>query len=109
MVMASARSEAYGQDFNVPGPESITAREFIELAFKEAGHTPKMIGTSRLTMKFFGLFNSVAREFAEMQYLTEEPLILDGTKFTKFFGVQYPSTDYAQGIRQTLEWLKRQD
>lgn len=106
MVMAAGRSDAYGQDFNVPGPEPITAREWIELVFKEAGHPTKMIGTSKLTMRFFGLFNPTAREFFEMQYLTEEPLILDGAKFTKFFGTKYPSTDYADGIRETLAWLK---
>ncbi len=65
-----------------------------------------MTGTSRLSMRLFGMFNKMAHEFVEMQYLTEEPLILDGTKFTKFFGTKYPSTDYAEGIRQTLAWMK---
>ena len=106
MVMAAERDDAYGQDFNVPGPEPIAARDWINLVFKEAGHQPRMKGTSRLTMRLFGLFNKMAGEFTEMQYLTEEPLILDGTKFTKFFGTKYPSTDYAEGIRQTLAWMK---
>jgi nucleoside-diphosphate-sugar epimerase len=106
MVMAAERDEAYGQDFNVPGPQAITAREWVNLIFKEAGHQPKMKGTSKLTMRLFGAFNKMAREFAEMQYLTEEPLILDGNKFTKFLGTTYPSTDYAEGIRQTLAWMK---
>jgi nucleoside-diphosphate-sugar epimerase len=106
MVVAAGREDAYGQDFNVPGPEAITAREWINLVFKEAGGPPKMKGTSKLTMRLFGLFNKMAREFAEMQYLTEEPLILDGTKFAQFFGNKYPSTAYTEGIRQTLAWLK---
>jgi len=106
MVLASDRDDAYGQDFNVPGPEPITARDWINLIFKEAGHQPRMKGTNSLTMRMFGVFNKVAREFAEMQYLTEEPLILEGTKFTKFFGTQYPSTDYEEGIRQTLAWMR---
>jgi nucleoside-diphosphate-sugar epimerase len=106
MVMAADRGDAYGEDFNVPGPEPIIARDWINLVFKEAGHQPRMKGTSRLTMRLFGMFNKMAHEFTEMQYLTEEPLILDGTKFTKFFGTKYPSTDYAEGIRQTLAWIK---
>lgn len=105
MVMASERSDAFGQDFNVPGPRPISAREWIGLVFKEAGREPRMKGTSSSTMRLFGMFNKVAREFAEMQYLTQEPLILDGTKFTKFFGTKYPSTDYDEGIRQTLDWM----
>ncbi len=107
MVMASDRDDACGQDFNVPGPEPITGRNWINLVFKEAGHQPRMKGTSRLTMQLFGGFNKMAREFAEMQYLTEEPLILEGTKFMKFFGTKYPSTDYDEGIRQTLAGMKR--
>ena len=106
MVMASERKDAYGQGFNVPGPEPITARNWINLIFKEAGHQPRMKGTGRATMRLFGVFNKMAREFSEMQYLTEEPLILDGTKFMKFFGTKYPSTDYDEGIRQTLASMK---
>ena len=109
MVMASVRDDVYGQDFNVPGPEPITAMDWITLVFKEAGEQPRMTGTNRLTMRLFGVFNKMAREFVEMQYLTEEPLILDGTKFTKFFGTKYPSTDYAEGIRQTLAWMKTRE
>jgi nucleoside-diphosphate-sugar epimerase len=106
MVMAADRDDAYGQDFNVPGPEPIMARDWINMIFKEAGHELRRKGTSRLTMRLFGVFNKMAREFAEMQYLAEEPLILDGTKFMKFFGTKYPSTDYREGIRQTLASMK---
>ena len=109
MVIAAERDDAYGQDFNVPGPEPIIARDWINLVFKEAGEQPKMTGTNRLSMRLFGMFNKMAHEFVEMQYLTEEPLILDGTKFTKFFGTKYPSTDYAEGIRQTLSWMKTRE
>jgi hypothetical protein len=65
-----------------------------------------MKGTSRITMRLFGLFNKMAAEFLEMQYLTQEPLILDGSKFTKFFGTKYPATEYSEGIRLTLTWMK---
>jgi nucleoside-diphosphate-sugar epimerase len=108
MILASERPDAYGQDFNVPGPEAILTRGWISLIFKQAGTEPKMKGTSRLTMRAFGLFNRMAKEFGEMQYLTEEPLILDGTKFMEFFGTKYPSTSYTDGISRTLAWMKAQ-
>jgi len=107
MIMASERPDAFGQDFNVPGPEAIRVRDWIDLVFKEAGFEPKMKGTSRTFVRFVGLFNGVAREFAEMQYLAEEPLILDGSKFTSIFGVPYPGRSYADGIRETFAWLRR--
>jgi nucleoside-diphosphate-sugar epimerase len=108
MVMASERADAYGQDFNVPGPEPILAKDWISLVFKEAGTAPKMKGTSRVSMRFYGMFNKMAKEFAEMQYLTQEPLILDGTKFVKFSGTKYPTRSYSEGIRETLAWMKTQ-
>jgi len=107
MIIVSQRPDAFSQDFNIPGPEPISAREFISLVFKQAGFEPKMTGTSRTFIRLAGLFNSLAREFAEMQYLTEEPLILDGSKFRKIFGVAYPTRSYEDGIRETLDWVRK--
>lgn len=107
MVMAGERPDAVGQDFNVPGPEPIRIRDWIGLVYKQAGFEPKMTGTGRTFVRLAGLFSSLAREFAEMQYLTEEPLILDGTKFSNFFGTKYPVRSYEDGIRETLTWMRK--
>lgn len=40
--------------------------------------------------------------------LTQEPLILDGTEFMKFFGTKYPTRGYADGKQETLAWMKTQ-
>ena len=109
MIMAAERPDAFGQEFNVPGPEPARVRDWITLVFKLAGFAPKMVGTGRLFVRFVGLFNSTARAFGEMQYLTEEPLILDGSKFNSFFGTKYPSRSYEEGIRETLAWIRNQD
>jgi nucleoside-diphosphate-sugar epimerase len=106
MVAASERPDAVSQDFNVPGPEPILVRDFIGRVFAQAGFEPKMTGTSKMSVRLAGLFNSTARAFAEMQYLTEEPLILDGSKFNDFFGMKYPTRSYEGGIRATLDWLR---
>ncbi len=106
MVAASERPDAAGQDFNVPGPEQIRAHDFIARVFAQAGFEPKMTGTSHLFVRLAGLFNGTARAFAEMQYLAEEPLILDGSKFNGFFGTRYPTRSYDEGIRETLASLK---
>ena len=105
MLVASERPDAVGQDFNVPGPDPIRVRDWIARVFAHAGFEPKMTGTSRMLVRLTGLFNATAREFAEMQYLAEEPLILEGGKFSSFFGTKYPTRSYDDGIRETLEWL----
>ena len=107
MIIASERPDAFGQDFNVPGPEPIRVRDWISLVFKQAGFEPKMVGTGRTFIWLAGLFNGTARALAEMQYLTEEPLILDGSKFNNFFGTKYPAQSYEDGIRETLAWLRK--
>jgi len=107
MIAASERPDAAGQDFNVPGPEPIRVRDFIDLVFKQAGFDPKMTGTGHFSVRLAGLFDGTARAFAEMQYLTEEPLILDGSKFNGFFGTAYPTRSYEEGIRETLESLRK--
>ena len=58
-------------------------------------------------VRLAGLFSSLAREFKEMQYLTEEPLILDESKFNSFFGTKYPARSYDEGIRETLAWMRK--
>jgi nucleoside-diphosphate-sugar epimerase len=107
MIMAAERPDAFGQDFNVPGPQPVQVRDWVSLVFKEVGFEPKMSGTSRMFVRLAGLFNPIAREFVEMQYLAEEPLILDGTKFDNFFGAKYPTRSYESGIGETLEWLRK--
>jgi nucleoside-diphosphate-sugar epimerase len=107
MIMAAERHDAVSQDFNVPGPEPIRVRDWVSLVFKGVGNEPKMTGTSRAFIRLAGLFNPMAREFAEIQYLTEEPLILDGNKFNNFFGSNYPTRSYQEGIRETLAWFRK--
>jgi len=108
MIAISERPEAYGQDFNVPGPRPIRVRDWIGIVYKELGLEPRMTGTSHAFVRLVGLFNSLAQEFAEMQYLTEEPLILDGTKYENFFGTSYPTRSYEDGIRETLAWMRKE-
>jgi nucleoside-diphosphate-sugar epimerase len=107
MVTAAERPDAVSQEFNVPGPEPIRVRDWIDLVFEQAGFELKVTGTSHMMVRLAGLFNPTARAFAEMQYLTEEPLILDGSKFSNFFGMKYPTRSYEDGIRETLAWLRR--
>jgi hypothetical protein len=90
-----------------PGRNRFGVRDWIGLVFKEAGFEPRMSGTSRMFVRLAGLFNPLAREFVEMQYLTEEPLILVGSKFNEFFGPHYPTRSYQEGIRETLEWMRK--
>jgi len=53
------------------------------------------------------LFNRQYREYLEMMYLLEEPLILNGSAYESVFG-EIPKTTYKEGIAVTIRALKNQ-
>jgi nucleoside-diphosphate-sugar epimerase len=53
-----------------------------------------------------GWFNPVLRELPEMLYLQETPVILDDSRLLALLP-QTRKTSYDDGIRQTLEWMRR--
>jgi len=58
-------------------------------------------------LRFIGIFNKQMREFVELQYLNEEPVILDGRKFEGHIA-QIPKTPYREGLKNTIRFYKNQ-
>ena len=108
MVRLAESEVAWGKSWNVPGPRTTTAREFIELAFKIAGQEPDIRSVGKGTMHVGGLVNRDTKEEIEMFYLFEHPPILDGTRWKKAFG-DHPTTPYEKGIRRTVQWWRGKD
>jgi nucleoside-diphosphate-sugar epimerase len=106
MVMAALSEKSSAEIFNMPGSDIITARNYLSMIVEQAGSKSK-IGTLNAEWLFIllGIFIPVIKEVREMLYLKREKLILDGTKFDKLIGTR-PSTDYATGIRNTLNWVR---
>ena len=98
-------ASAYGEVWHVPGAGSITGREFIDMAFRAAGNKSNIELLSGRWIRVAGLINSDAREMIELMYEFEEPLVLDGSKFsTKFPLFKY--TSHEEGIRKTINWFR---
>jgi nucleoside-diphosphate-sugar epimerase len=96
--------ECYGESWNVAGPASINALDFITRVYRAAGRSPKYRSVGSGMLKIMGWFNPLYREFPEMLYLAETPVLLDDAKLQAKFPVR--KTSYDDGIRQTLEWMK---
>jgi hypothetical protein len=47
------------------------------------------------------------KEFVEMMYLTEQPVVLSGEKLERQIG-KIPMTPYQTGIAQTLKFMKKE-
>lgn len=96
--------EEFSGTGKVEGP--ITGREFIDMAFKAAGNKPNIGLLSGRSIRVAGLMNSDAREMIELMCEFEEPLVLDGSKFSTEFPL-FKYTSYEEGIRKTIDWFRQ--
>jgi nucleoside-diphosphate-sugar epimerase len=102
LVTLGEREEALGEAWHAPPAEALTGRQFIELAFAEAGRSPKIGTVSPLMIRLVGLVNPMVRELGELAYEFKAPFVLDGTKYQRAFGGA--PTTHAAAIRATLGW-----
>ena len=106
LVDLASRDDCYGEAWNFGGPGAINTLDFITRVYRAAGLAPKYRTAGRGILKVLGWFNPLMRELPEMLYLEETPVILDDSKLlAKLGGI--PKTSYDDGIRQTIEWMRR--
>ncbi len=104
LVILGEHDEALGQVWHVPNAPAITTREFINLIFNTLGRPPKMSAMGKMMMRLGGLFVPAAREVVEMMYEFEKDFVVDGSKFTKAFGLE--ATPYRDGVQATVAWYQ---
>ena len=104
LVILGQRDEALGEVWHLPGPETVTTREFLTLIFSEVGYSPKTQRAGKLMLRFLGFFNPQVRELTEIMYQFEEPFVVEHTKFVEAFGDI--STPLTEAICTTVEWYR---
>ncbi len=97
---------AVGGVWHLPGPETVTTRELLEILGGEVGHPVAIRSVPKLIMRALGLFNPMMRELAEMAYEFEEPFVLDTSKYESTFGAA--GTPLAAAIASTVAWYRSQ-
>lgn len=108
LVELALREEAYGEVWNIPGAGLITGKEIEQFA---SAHLQKQIvlkPVAKWMISGLGIFNPFMREYAEMMYLNETPVILDGSKYEDRIG-PVSKTPYEKGIGETLNFLMKQN
>ena len=106
IVELAFRDECYGEAWNLAGVGEITAQGFIQKIYQAAGREPKLRSAGRTMLRVMGWFNPLMRELPEMLYLQETPVLLDDEKLRRKLG-QIHKTTYDEGIRLTLEWMRK--
>ncbi|MES5891372.1 MULTISPECIES: SDR family NAD(P)-dependent oxidoreductase [Bacillus cereus group] len=104
MVELALHDKAYGQNWNIPGCGVITGEEMIQHMKELAGYKKSIITVNKWVVRLLGLFDKQMKEFVEMLYLVEKPVILSGEKYEEYIG-EIPKTPYYEGIRETIEYM----
>jgi len=105
LAVLGEHDEAFGQIWHVPNAETLTTRQFYNLAFELAGMPPKISVMGRLMLAIGGIFIPEAREMIEMTYEFEKPYVVDSRKFVNAFGDC--STPVRQALQFTLDWYRQ--
>jgi len=95
---------AVGGVWHLPGPETVTTRELLDLLAGDVGHPVGVRNLPKLAVRGLGLFNPMLRELVEMSYEFDESFVLDTTKFEATFGDA--GTPLAVAIRTTVDWYR---
>lgn len=105
LVELASRESSYHQNWNIPGAGLITGNEIVEIAKAALNYNRKVSPVSKNMIRFLGLFDRNMREFVEMYYALEKPVLLSGVKYENNIG-KLPRTPYEEGIRQTIAAMK---
>jgi nucleoside-diphosphate-sugar epimerase len=97
---------AIGEIWHLPGPETVTTRDILDLVAAEAGHPVGVRSLPGLAVRALGLVSPMMRALAEMAYEFDEPFILDTTKYQSTFGPA--GTPMAAAVAATVAWYRIQ-
>src|SRR3984885_887042 len=91
----------------LPGPETVTTRQLLELVAGDVGHPVGVRTLPKLAVRALGLFNPTIRELVEMSYEFDQPFVLDTTKYQATFGTD--ATPLATAVTTTVDWYRNRD
>ena len=102
LAVLGEHPDAPGQVWHVPNdPDTRSTRQLVDLIYHDAGQPrTKLRAMPPLMLRALGLFNPAARELTEMQYLFEEPFVVDSSKIANKLDVH--ATPIEQALVSTL-------
>ncbi len=105
LITLGTRDEAPGQIWHLPAAETLTTRQFLQLAAEEAGAPLKFRAAPSWLIRVLGWFNPMMRDINEVSYQFDRPFVLDHSKFERTFGSSI--TLHRQALRETLAWVRQ--
>ena len=97
--------EADGKVWHVPSAETVSTREFLSVAYGEAGHGLRLRALGSTSLRFMGILSGqVRRARREKLYQFQGPFVSDHAMYEAEFGAA--TTPHSEAIRETLEWFR---
>ena len=88
-------------------PDTRTTRQLVDIVYRLAGQpTRRGCGRCRRCCADRGVFSRTVRELVEMEYLFEEPFVVDSSAIAERLGVR--ATPVEQALAETLESYRMQ-
>jgi nucleoside-diphosphate-sugar epimerase len=98
---------AIGGVWHLPGPETVTTRQLLDLLATDVGHPVEVRNLPKVAVRALGLFNPLLRELVEMSYQFDQPFVLDTSKYESTFGSA--GTPLASAVTTTVDWYRRRN
>lgn len=98
---------AVGAVWHLPGPETVTTRQLLDLVAHDVGHPVGVRALPKLAVRALGLFNPTIRELVELSYEFEEPFVMDTSKYQSTFGTAV--TPLPAAIQATVTWYQNRN
>jgi nucleoside-diphosphate-sugar epimerase len=104
LVDIGLAADVDGETFHLPGVAPTTPRAFFSEAVGIAG-SGGFAGLPAWTVRMAGIASPMARTFADILHLWENPVLLDGAKLRARLP-EFHSTPYREGLTATIAWLR---
>jgi nucleoside-diphosphate-sugar epimerase len=95
---------ASGGVWHLPGPETVTTQQVLDLIAVAVGHPVGVRSVPKLALRALGLVNPLMRGLVEMSYEFEADFVLDTSKYQSTFGSA--GTPLHTAIAETVAWYR---
>ena len=95
---------AVSEVWHLPGPETVTTRQLLQLVAGDVGHPVGVRSLPKLAVRALGLFNPTIRELVELSYEFDQPFVLDTSKYESTFGTS--ATPLKVAVTATVDWYR---
>jgi nucleoside-diphosphate-sugar epimerase len=95
---------ASGGVWHLPGPETVSTRQLLDLVAGELGAPVGVRSVPKLALRVLGLVNPLMRGLVEMSYEFEADFVLDTSKYQSTFGTA--GTPLHTAVAETVAWYR---